>query len=182
MPPVSSLATTGPAPDADALGGHIGSLYRLHHSWLEAWLRRKVDNGESARDIAQDTFLRILRLREKQHLLELAEPRAYLRTVARHVLINFYERQTLEQAYQQALMHLPQPQAPSPEHRMIIFEALQEIDAMLDALPQKVRRAFLLSQLDGMSYQEVADLLEVSERTVKRWMASAFEQCLMAMP
>lgn len=177
-----ALANVNDAHAPDALGTCIGALYQQHHRWLEAWLRHKVDSIDNASDIAQDTFLRILRLRDQQSLLTLQEPRAYLRTVAKHVLINFYERQTLERAYQEALAQLPEPQMPSPEHRMIIFEALQEIDAMLDRLPEKVRRAFLLAQLEGMSYLQIAEVMAISERTVKRYMTSAFEQCLLAMP
>ena len=50
-----------------------------------------------------------------------------------------------------------------------------------DSLSDKARRAFLLSQLEGLTYDEIALRLEVSTRTVKRYMALAFEQCLLAM-
>ena len=48
------------------------------------------------------------------------------------------------------------------------------------ALPiSLVRRAFLWSQLDGLGYREIAERLQVSERTVKRYMAQAYEHCLL---
>jgi DNA-directed RNA polymerase specialized sigma24 family protein len=50
---------------------------------------------------------------------------------------------------------------------------------MLDSLPAKIKRAFLLPQLEGMRYQDIAIKLNVNERTVKRYMAEAFTQCLM---
>ena len=52
------------------------------------------------------------------------------------------------------------------------------IDAMLDALPPIVRTTFLLSQLDGMAYGDIAVHLKVSLTSVKRYMAQAFRQCL----
>ena len=54
-----------------------------------------------------------------------------------------------------------------------------EIDAMLDALPPLVKRAFLLSQLNGLKYDDIAVQLGVSLITVKRYMKQAFVQCLM---
>lgn len=71
--------------------------------------------------------------------------------------------------------------APSPEQRALVLETLHEIDAMLDALPPIVRRTFLLSQLDGVKYEDIAQQLEISLTSVKRYMAQAFRQCLVAM-
>jgi RNA polymerase sigma-70 factor (ECF subfamily) len=59
-----------------------------------------------------------------------------------------------------------------------VLETLNEIDSMLDALPSLVRRTFLLSQLDGMKYEDIAQQLGVSLSSVKRYMAQAFRQCL----
>ena len=42
----------------------------------------------------------------------------------------------------------------------------------------EAREAFVLSQLEGLGYAEIAARLQVSERTVKRYMAQGFEQCL----
>jgi RNA polymerase sigma-70 factor (ECF subfamily) len=161
----------------------VQALYS-HHGWLLGWLRRKlghVSGNAEAADLAQDTFVRILvcHQREQAPELTLREPRAYLVTVATRVLFNHYRRLSLEQAYLQALEQMPQALAPSPEERLLVLETLNEVDAMLDALPAKARSAFLLSQLEGLSYQEIADQLDVSVRTVKRYMALAFEECIM---
>ena len=67
----------------------------------------------------------------------------------------------------------------SPEERQIILDTLLAIDALLNTLPFKVRRAFLLSRLDGLSYREIAAELGVSERMVKKYMAQAMLHCLL---
>ncbi|MEG0885070.1 MAG: sigma factor-like helix-turn-helix DNA-binding protein, partial [Janthinobacterium sp.] len=58
---------------------------------------------------------------------------------------------------------------------------LHRIDAMLDGLGAKVRTAFLLSQLEGMAYADIAARLRVSERTVKRYMVQAYAQCIVLL-
>ncbi|MCB5190109.1 sigma-70 family RNA polymerase sigma factor [Methylobacillus arboreus] len=158
-------------------------LYNHHHGWLQDWLRRKLGDAADAADVAQDTFMRIMtapeHIAEKQSGWQLKEPRAYLTVVAKRLMANLYRRRALEQAYLDSLAMMPELPAPSPEHKLLILETLQQIDNMLDGLPGKVRAAFLMAQLDGMTYAQVAKQLAVSERTVKRYMVQAMARCIM---
>ncbi|PXX69437.1 RNA polymerase sigma-70 factor, ECF subfamily [Pseudomonas sp. LAMO17WK12:I10] len=155
----------------------LHALYRDHRSWLESWLRQRMGNAWDAADLSQDTFLRVLT--SSQQLVDLREPRAYLVTVGKRLLSNFYTRRKLEQAYLDALASLPEDSVPSLEQRWVLLETLQALDELLDGLPPLVRRAFLWSQLEGLGYREIAERLDVSERTVKRYMAQAYEHCLL---
>ncbi len=163
---------------ANATPTPFHELYRDHRSWLENWLSRRLGNGWDAADLCQDTFVRVFA--SPQQLHELREPRAYLLTVGKRLLCNFYQRRSLEQAYLKALELLPAAESPSPEQRWLVLETLQALDELLDGLPSAVRRAFLLSQLEGLTYGQIAERLRVSERTVKRYMAQAYEHLLLA--
>ena len=155
----------------------LHALYRDHRSWLENWLRQRMGNAWDAADLSQDTFVRVLA--STQPLADLREPRAYLLTVGKRLLSNFYTRRSLEQAYLDALAQLPEESVPSPEQRWLLLETLQALDELLNGLPPVVRRAFLWSQLEGLGYRQIAERLKVSERTVKRYMAQAYEHCLL---
>lgn len=161
----------------------IRVLYSDHHGWLHSWLARRLGNAADAADLAQDTFVRLLSAPEatpeKQGDWQLREPRAYLTLIAKRLVANLYRRRSLEQSYLDALALMPEPTAPSPEQQAIILETLQEIDAMLDGLPAPVRSAFLIAQLEGLGYAEIAVKLSVSERTVKRYMAEAMARCIL---
>ncbi|MCY1269859.1 putative RNA polymerase sigma factor FecI [compost metagenome] len=152
-------------------------LYRDNHGWLRGWLWRKLGCPDSAADLAQDTFLRILSARETPII---REPRAFLTTIAKRVLANHYRRQDIERAYLEALASLPVDAAPSEESRAIILETLLELDRLLDGLPRLARQAFLLVQLDGLTYPEVAAQLGISLSSVKRYLARAAQQCYFA--
>lgn len=156
----------------------IAVLYSDHHRWLQGWLRGKLGNAFDAADLAQDTFARILAGRSAT---EIHEPRAYLTTIAKGILVNWYQRKALESSYLEALAQLPEQLAPSPEQQHIILETLCQIDAMLDALPARVKRAFLLSQIEGLKYEEIAGRLGCSLISVKRYMKQAFLACLTVM-
>lgn len=152
----------------------LHTLYSDHHGWLYGWLRRRLDNSCDAADLAHDTFVRVL---AKEAPIAMQEPRAFLSTVARGLMSNHYRRKRLEQAYLEELARLPEPQVPSPEVQALLLESLLEIDRRLDGLPAPVRRAFLLSQLDGVSQAEIAAALRVSIPTVKRYIVRAVQQC-----
>jgi RNA polymerase sigma-19 factor, ECF subfamily len=164
---------------SDVARQQCGALYVEHHRWLVGWLRYKLGCLHDAADLAQDTFVRVLGSRELQTAEQLQEPRAFLVTVAGRLVSNHFRRRSLEQAWLETLAALPQEQTPSPEVQTSLLQSLHEVDAMLDGLAPRVRQAFLLAQLEGCTYAQIAERLGISVRTVKRYMAEAYEQCIM---
>nr|MCA1067086.1 putative RNA polymerase sigma factor FecI [Delftia acidovorans] len=157
-----------------SLSAHVESLYLAHHGWLQGWLRKKVGNAFDAADLAQSTFLKVL---GAKGLDQLQEPRAYLTTIARNLLINQVRRCAIEQAYLDALAAMPEPVAPPPEVRLMVLETLVEIDRRLGRLPALAKQAFLLAQLEGLGHGEIAAELGISISTVKRHLAKAAMRC-----
>jgi len=155
----------------------LTQLYREHHSWLLGWLDKRLQCRLLAEDHAQDTFMRVI---ASTNVHEIREPRAYLTTIANGLLINHWRRSAIEKAYLDRLATYPEALTPSPEENAIILSTLQEIDELLDQLPGKVRKAFLMSQLDGLTYVEIGIQLGVSDRMVKKYMAQAMLHCLTA--
>ncbi|WP_092367342.1 sigma-70 family RNA polymerase sigma factor [Phytopseudomonas seleniipraecipitans] len=156
----------------------VATLYRDHHGWLHGWLRKRLGDREQAADIAQDTFLRLLL---GGRLPSLDESRSYLAQIARNLVIDQWRRQRIERAYLDSIAHLPEPESPSLETRAMVIETLLQIDAMLDAMPAKVREAFLLSQFEGLTYPQVAERLQVSVSSVQKYMQRAISACYQVL-
>nr|WP_240346506.1 MULTISPECIES: ferric citrate uptake sigma factor FecI [Pectobacterium] len=154
----------------------LESLYGSHHGWLKHWLTGKLQSSFDADDIAQDTFLRVM---NGESLTAIRDPKSFLCTVAKRVMVDLFRRNALEKAYLDRLAQLPEALAPSPEIQQQQLETLQQVDLMLDGLSHKARQAFLLSQLDGMAYGEIATRLNVSVSSVKKYVAKATEHCLL---
>lgn len=158
----------------------IGLLYAEHNSWLMSWLYRRLGCTSQAADLAQDTFLRILTAQRKTgEALTLERPRAYLATVGQRLVCDYFRRQSLERAYLDMLATMPEALSLSPEEQWQMRETLLELDALLDRFKPIVRAVFLLAQLDGLTYVQIARQLGIGERTVKRHMATAFEACIL---
>ena len=160
-----------------SLDGDMHTLYRDHHGWLVGWLRRKLDCTEQARDLAQDTFVRVLGRRRGDKLPGLNEPRAYLTTIAHGLVVDHWRRSDLERAWLQTMAALPEAHVPSPEVRQVVLETLMRVDAVLDTLKPAAKHAFLLAQIDGLTCPQIATRLGVSLATVERYLAGALRQC-----
>lgn len=153
----------------------VHSLYTHHHSWLYNWLRRRMGCSHTAADLAQDTFVSLI---TKEILSDIREPRPFLATIARRLMAHRYRRQQLETRYLEYLSAQPDVLEPSPEIKLLALEALQQLDSALDGLAPPVREAFLLAHLEGLSYAQIAERLEVSTSSVKQYLTRANRHCL----
>ncbi|MBP7454537.1 MAG: sigma-70 family RNA polymerase sigma factor [Ottowia sp.] len=161
-------------PASPTAAPNVALLYQEHHGWITGWLRRKLDDGAQAQDLAHDTFMQLLSARQ---LPPLDEPRAYLLTVARRTLFSFWRRREIEQAYIDALARQPLDFQPSEQDRYAILQALEAVDRALDGLPPASRHVLLLSQLHGLTYAQIGPRLGLAEVTVRRHMARAIAAC-----
>jgi RNA polymerase sigma factor (sigma-70 family) len=154
----------------------IAELYADHHGWLQGWLRKKVGCLHQAADIVQDTFVKLLSLPQ---LPLLREPRAYLLVTANHLLINQFQRRKLEEETLRTLAILAEDcQSRGPEDIAATRQLLgQTLLLLANELDEKPRRAFLMARVDGMSYAEIAAELDVSESSVKQYLAKVLAHC-----
>lgn len=157
---------------------NIDGLYREHQSWLYGWLCRKMSNQSDAADLAQDTFVKIM-YRYNDYYYH--EPRALLTTIAKSLMSNHYRRKKIEQAYLNALGTTEWEQSIDLEDHMLLVETLCELCDIIDSMPSRQKQIFILSQLEGLSYPQIADQLDISIATIKRDLTKAMAICFMAM-
>jgi RNA polymerase sigma factor (sigma-70 family) len=153
----------------------LHEVYQQHHDWLQGWLRKKTGNSWDAADIAHDTFVRVM---DKDKLQLGTEPRALLVHIAKGLVIDRWRHQQVEHAYHETLAQLSAELWPSVEEQQLLLESLQQVDRLLQSMPGQTRAIFLLAQLDGLTYQQIAEQLDISLITVKRHMRKAYLECL----
>ena len=163
-----------PSPPCDT--DSLDALYKGYHGWLLVWLRRRLGCPHNAADMAQETFIRLL---TAGAYITPREPRAFLATVARRLMVDRGRRQRLEQAYREELArhveHLEQ--APSPEQILAAVQALEHIARALDSMLPRARQAFVLGHLEGLSHAQIAERLNVSTKTVQNYLVQALLHC-----
>lgn len=157
---------------------NLEKLYQEHHLWLIRWISRRTSRWDTAQDIAQDTFIRLLN--RPQMINGIQSPRAWLAKIAGNLLVDQARRQLLEKNYLTLLATMPEAQQPSCEEQWLVFNLLTQIDALLDGLRAIEKQAFLMARLDGLSYREIATQLNVSLSSVEKYIGKAMYRCYSA--
>jgi RNA polymerase sigma-70 factor (ECF subfamily) len=145
-------------------------FYLEHHLWIFSFLRKRVRCSNQAADLTHDTFLKLML---KDNLAAVTQPRAYITHVAHGVMVNHVRRKEIEKAYLDCISHQSELECYSPENKAIILETLFQVDEMLDGLNVKVKKAFLLAQLEGLSHSEIAKQMHVSVSSIRKYIATA---------
>ncbi len=154
----------------------VAVAYQEHHAWLLGLLRRQLGVGQQADawDLVQDTFERLMR----QSYLEKASSwnRSYLATVAKRLLIDRHRRRALETAYLEALAAQPEPVAPSAEMLAQVAQQLLAVCKVLDRMPARMRRVFLLARIEGHAFETIGGMLDVSVNVVQKDLIQAWQR------
>ncbi len=154
----------------------FSQIYRSQQTTLLSWFKHKIQHHHQSEDLSQEVFYRALK--SGYCFQKIKEPQAWLMGIAKHVIIDHWRRQHIENLYLDALQHLPEEYYPSAEHEVYIQETLYQVHLILEKLPTRTAQVFLMSQLDGMTYREISEKMNISEATVKRDMKHAFLACI----
>jgi RNA polymerase sigma factor (sigma-70 family) len=158
----------------------VGAAFEQYHAGLHRFLMRRLRSTQNAQDLAQETYLRLLRM-DNHELVR--KPQAYLYRIASNLVYEFKLRERNEPVAfdSEALERAAES---SPAVALIdSSEAVglaQQLDAVLGQLPPLYRAVFVLRKRDGMSYSEIARALDISVHTVKKYLARAVAQCRCA--
>lgn len=158
---------------ADGEGDSLGESFLVHAAELRGFLRRHLQCRETAADVTQQTYLKLL-------LSPTTEPvqdrRAFLFRVARNLAVDFVRTQrrcaSLEAGIK-GLYEVTGEEQPDLNVLVIAQEQLEALRAAVADLPPLTRSVFELSRLQELPRQEVADQLGVSESTVAKHLALA---------
>lgn len=126
-------------------------------------LRITLDRAE-AEDIVQDTLIRVWNKRDEWANVDSAE--AYCLTIARNLAIDRsqkMEARSVELTSETQEM----PDALTPEKELERDEQLRLVHRLINGLPEKQRTIIQLRDIEGKSYKEIADILEINEEQVK---------------
>ncbi|VFR31559.1 FIG006045: Sigma factor, ECF subfamily [plant metagenome] len=154
----------------------LHTLFSEHHRWLTARLLRHVQDRHDAEDLCAETFFQLLFHRTDLSAIE--HPRGFLMRIGQRLVYRRYRERELERVCMEALAQGAPETAPSPEELALLVEAVAQLDAALYGLPAAARAAFFYSQVDGLGYDEIARRLDVTPRTVARYMKQALQCCL----
>lgn len=150
-------------------------LFAQEYSKLCRYALTFLSDSHQAEDVVQETFIRVWE--RQRDIIASPNARFYLISAVRNNCIT-----ALRRLKTQNIVFTETTPEPEPE---IHFTALQQreadqersgkIAAALDLLPPKCREVFLLIKMQGMTYQQAADTLSISIKTVENQMGKALK-------
>jgi RNA polymerase sigma factor (sigma-70 family) len=158
---------------------HLDSAFRLAR-----WLTRNRDDAE---DVVQDAYLKAFRaigdfagINSKAWLLTIVRRTAYswLAKNRPRCLVLTDDIAKLELAKAEAVASLDDRCLDNPEARLLSSERTKQLRVAAEALALPLREALVLREFDGMTYREIADVLEVPVGTVMSRLARARNELL----
>lgn len=162
---------------ADDRQRFVADLAVRYGQRLRAFLAARLRNSTDTADLAQEVFLRLLRVDRHD---QIRNPEAYLLTVASHVI----HQHALNQATVPEPLDLNDERLDErlkiesdPAGQVHLERRLEALDRTLANLPLNTRAAFVLQRRDGCTVDEIAERLGVSRATVKKYLARALAQC-----
>ncbi|MCS7168357.1 MAG: sigma-70 family RNA polymerase sigma factor [Gemmatales bacterium] len=159
-------------------------LVRRYQDRLLTVMYHLVGNRDEADDLAQEVFLRVYRHRKEYH--PQAKFSTWLFTIAHHLAQNVYRRRQRKPEAQLDLsdsgLLAQQPQElwcttlPGPDAQLRHEELSQVVQWAMAQLNERQRLAVVLNKFEDMSYQEIADIMQISVKAVKSLLSRARAQ------
>ena len=147
----------------------LGVLVERHHGPVLGYLYRLTGGRQLAEDLAQETFLALLRDRKAATYSPERPFKPWLYAIATNLARDHFKsaaaRHTADEP-EEALLAL-HDDAPGPEERAVATEEGRRVAAALGRLGEEYRVAVLLRFYQGLSLQEIADALRIPLGTVK---------------
>ncbi len=150
----------------------LKELFQLHYRAVCKTIRRFIPDESLCEDLAQEVFLRFW---EKRHQLEInSSLEGYLRRMAvNEALAHLRKKKYFEE---ELTDNTPMMMAePGGDDRLLQSELESNIRLAINTLPPKCKTVFQLSRFEEMTYQEIANQMGISIKTVENQMGKALK-------
>ncbi len=147
-------------------------LFENQYNNLEWYAFGFVRERETARDLVNEAFLQLWQRRETFPLER--DPIPWLKTTIHNRALNHLRDNTKFHPDLEAVLHQHNESSASFDP-MEFLQLQHQIQMALEKMPQRVREIFLLSRNENLKYQQIADRLDISVKTVEVQMGKALK-------
>jgi RNA polymerase sigma-70 factor (ECF subfamily) len=148
------------------------AVFELFQEGIFKFAHYKLGNVAAAEDIVQDVFIKLW---ENRHQIkEERSLKSYLYTIANNLALNYIRHTKVAMKFQQAQVE----EVSTDESPQALLEKKEFHDRLLEcvaALPEKPRLVFMMSRMEDLSYQEIAERLGISVKTVESHIGHALK-------
>lgn len=141
------------------------AVFREHYAALCGFARRLVDDPAVSEELVQDLFVQLW---EKRETLSLETSlRSYLFTATRNSCLNHLKHLQVRVRHEDHVKLQALPLADDPSEVLQAAELQARLRLAIDELPDRCGEIFKMSRFEGLKYDEIAERLNLSPRTVE---------------
>ncbi|MEX2403736.1 MAG: RNA polymerase sigma-70 factor [Balneolales bacterium] len=155
----------------------FSKLFYIYYSDLFAFVLRYTGSSEITEDLMQDIFLSIWHHRTTWS--PSGKLRPYLYKTARNRTLDYLRSYKVKKEWETEAQYIGLPHSESPadiiHDRESYDEMAEAIEDAIKKLPDSRKMVFLLNREDGLTYQEIAEVLNISVKTVETQMGRSIK-------
>lgn len=154
----------------------LGNLLERYWSPLVGYAAGIVGGRDQAKDVVQDTFIRVWQKREEWS--SGGSVGAYLYRIVRNLSLNARrDRKTSAKRHDECGKMRAREAPPRTPAEALEADALRaEVETAIEALPERRREVFVLSRFHGLTHREIAETMGISPQTVSNQMTAALAE------
>lgn len=153
----------------------VTGLFREHNEALIRFLALRLRSHQEAKEVAQEAYVRLLKLDRPGAVSFL---RAFLFKTAANLAVDRIRREQASRRLRQDTGFLEELSGqPTPEQSASDAQDLRLAERLIDELPPKCRRAFLLHKVYGLDFPDIARQMGLGERMVRTYVVRAVLYC-----
>ena len=146
-------------------------LYKRYFRLLYTYAFKKLRDEELAKDIIQEFFTELWYKRTS--ITVNANIAGYFYSAINNRILNYFSHETVRAKYIEAIDNFVSSQTDTTDHLVREKLMVELIEREIQALPAKMRQVFEMSRKEHLSNKEIAERLDISERTVETQVSNA---------
>lgn len=150
-------------------------IFFIYYSPLLRFVQNIVEDRQSAEEIVLDVMMKIWE--KRKNLPSIINLRVYLYVSTKNMALNYLSKQRKVEILSLDNINIDfTPTALNPEQLMITAEMMRLINLAVNSLPPRCKLVFKLVKEDGLPYKEVAEILDISIKTIDNQLAIALRK------
>ncbi len=148
-------------------------LFDQYYQRLVVFANKYLNDLENARDIVQEFYLYLY---ESRHAITIQTSlKSYLYSSVKNRCLNQVKHEKVKQKHRKISRTEANISAPDLEEMMDAVELEAKVYEIVSRLPEKCAQIFIMSRVDGKGNREIAEVLDLSIRTVETQISKALK-------
>ncbi|KIO76639.1 RNA polymerase subunit sigma-24 [Pedobacter lusitanus] len=148
-------------------------MFRTFYKTLRAYAYTFIKDNEGAEEIIQNVFCRIWEKRDQ--LKTDGSLKSYLYRAVHNESLSYLRHQKVKDSFQDYYTNHMEETSADAANKVLVSELDRHIQLAIAELPQQCRTIFQMSRFEQLKYQQIADILKISIKTVENQMGKALK-------